>query len=226
MTPFRPPRAPGGAPFADPPPVGAAPGTDERLFDALPRPRFGHPPQRRRRLLAVPVPTRQPVDGPADGGGATAAAVEGFDRAGDGGRRSMPSQRGQRRRAAAREAFAWRQPAEEGRGGGLGVAAAAAAAVAAAAVGADPHSPPVAKRGMGADTTLRGAAPLAWRGACPGGSPGGCRWPPTVPANDCGATPQEERAAAAVTWHRQGSSGTHQTTSHLPRLRGGVEEEQ
>ena len=106
------------------------------------------------------------------------------------------------------------------------MAAAAAPAVAAAAVGADPHSPPVAKRGMGAATTVRGAAPLEGRGACPGGSPGGCRWPPTVPANDCGATPQEERAAAAVPRHRQGGRGTHQTTIHLPRLRESVEEEQ
>jgi len=48
------------------------------------------------------------------------------------------------------------------------VAATAAAVVVAAAVDAEPHSPPVAKRGMSADTAVRGAAPLAGRGASPG----------------------------------------------------------
>jgi len=100
---------------------------------------------------------------------------------GDG--RSLPSQRGQWRHAAAREGSPWRQPADEGGGGGVGVAATAAAAVAAAAVDAEPHSPPVAERGMGADTAVRGAAPLAGRGASPGSfrtAPCGPRPPPPM----------------------------------------------
>jgi len=64
----------------------------------------------------------------------------------------------------------------------------AAAAVAAAAVDAEPHSPPVAERGMGADMAVRDAAPLAGRGASLGSSraaPGGPRRPPPMIVARC-----------------------------------------